>query len=217
MTETSCILLDLDGTLTDPFPGISRCIVHAVEEQGLSPPPERQLGDWIGPPLLESFTRYFEHLGAGDAERALSRYRARFSEKGLFENAVYEGIPQLLRGWRAKGKRLYLATSKPEVYAKRIVEHFRLDRYLSGVHGSELDGRRTDKVDLLEHVIRSEKLLPGECAMVGDRKQDVSAARYHGMRAIGVLWGYGSREELLAAGAECLAVDCPDLAAQIGA
>jgi phosphoglycolate phosphatase len=211
------ILLDLDGTLTDPYPGISRCIVHAIEEQGLPAPPERQLGDWIGPPLLESFARYFESLGEGDADRALVSYRGRFTEKGLFENAVYDGIPDLLRDWQSQGKKLYLATSKPRVFAQRIVEHFGLDRFLSGVHGSELDGRRSDKVDLLEHVIRHEQLRPGECAMVGDRKHDVAAARYHGMRAVGVLWGYGSREELLAAGAERLAVDCADLSAQIGA
>jgi len=187
--------------------------MHAIEEQGLAPPSGRELQDWIGPPLPESFARFFQSAGRGDAVRALLSYRRRFSEQGLYENSVYEGIPELLRGLGDAGKKLYLATSKPQVFARRIVAYFGLGRYLDGVHGSELDGRRSDKVDLLEHVLRRERLNAGDCVMVGDRKHDMRAARYHGMRAVGVLWGYGTREELLEAGAESLAVDCAELSA----
>jgi phosphoglycolate phosphatase len=199
------ILLDLDGTLTDPFPGISRCIIHALEKQGIAAPDREILRSWIGPTLLRSFSELFEQQGQGDAEQALSDYRERFGTEGLFENTVYEGVTGLLAALSEQGHRMFLATAKPVVYARRIVDHFGLNRYLSHTYGSELDGTRTDKVDLLQYIVDQEDLDPGECAMVGDRKHDMIGARYHGMKAIGVLWGYGSREELLEAGAEHLA------------
>lgn len=199
------VLLDLDGTLTDPFPGISRSILHALELQGLPAVPGAQLRSWIGPPLLGSFSGYFEQLGRGDARLALDHYRERFGSIGLFENAVYDGVPQLLKNLRLAGRRLYLATAKPRVYAKRIVEHFELEQHLSNTYGSELDGKRTDKVELLSHITELEGLDPADCIMVGDREHDVIAGRYHGMAAIGVLWGYGSEAELRDAGAQSLA------------
>jgi phosphoglycolate phosphatase len=203
------LLFDLDGTLTDPFPGISRCIAHALEQQGLVVPETENLRPWIGPPLLQSFADYFERLGAGDADLALFHYRQRFGETGLFENTVYEGVSGVLGLLADSGHRLYLATAKPAIYATKIVDHFSLGRFLVHSYGSELDGTRTDKVELLQYIIDREHLDPAECAMIGDRKHDMIAARYHGMRAIGVLWGYGSETELLEAGAEVL-VNSPE-------
>ena len=205
------ILLDLDGTLTDPFLGISRCIVHAIESQGLPVPDEQGIRAWIGPPLLVSFNNWFEQVGEGDAELALVHYRERFGETGLFENTVYDGITGLLGQWADGGHTMYLATAKPAVYARQIVDHFKLSRFLSHSYGAELDGTRTDKVDLLQYIIEQEKLDPARCTMIGDRKHDMIGARYHGMRAIGVLWGYGSEKELLDAGAGHLAASPPDL------
>ena len=202
--KTIHMLLDLDGTLTDPFLGISRSIVHAIEQQGLPVPETQSLESWIGPSLLQSFAKYFESVGSGDSELALKHYRERFSEKGLFENTVYDGIPELLRTLVKSGCNLYLATAKPIVYAKQIVKHFGLDQSITHSYGAELDGTRADKVDLLQYIIDQENLDPARCVMVGDRKHDMVGARYHGMRAIGVLWGYGSEAELLEAGAEHL-------------
>ncbi len=167
------------------------------------------LRSWIGPPLMQSFRSYCEQTGAGDASLALARlargyYRQRFTHTGLFENTVYTGIPELLSTLSGSGHVLIMATAKPTVYAARIVEHFGLGQWLKHSYGSGLDGTNTDKVDLLQHIIEEEPLDPGNCVMVGDRKHDMHAARYHGMRAIGVLWGYGSETELLDAGAEQL-------------
>lgn len=207
MANSNCrtLLLDLDGTLTDPFPGISACIAYALEEMNLPVPGREALRAWIGPPLLDSFARHFNSLSViEDAERALSLYRERFADKGLFENEVYEGIPTVLASLKEQGQRMFLATAKPHVYARRIVEHFGLDLFLEHAYGAELDGTRADKVELIQYILDEEGLDPGSCTMVGDRKHDMIGARYHGMQAIGVLWGYGSKEELLEAGAEAL-------------
>jgi len=207
------VLLDLDGTLTDPFPGISACIIHALEQLNLPAPAPERLREWIGPPLLDSFRGYFQALGSGaDEHRALEHYRARFSDLGLFENEVYPGIPEVLGRLQQAGLRLYLATAKPLVYAQRIVEYFGLDSYLQACHGSELDGTRSDKVELLQFIVAQERLDSAHCAMVGDRRHDMEAARYHGMQAIGVQWGYGCDRELLTAGAEILLARPEELA-----
>jgi phosphoglycolate phosphatase len=203
--DRKTILLDLDGTLTYPFPGISACIAFALEEMNIAVPGQEDLRSWIGPPLLKSFDDHFNSLSVtADAERALSLYRQRFSDKGLFENEVYAGIPQVLSDLKKAGHQMFLATAKPHVYARRIVEHFGLNGFLQQSYGAELDGTRTDKVELIQYIIDEEGLDPQNCAMIGDRKHDMIGARYHGMQAIGVLWGYGSGEELLEAGAEVL-------------
>lgn len=204
-STSSAILLDLDGTLTDPGLGIGRCIAFALEGLGLPLPAPAELRSWIGPPLRHSFARYFENLDVpADPDTALARYRERFGETGIFENELYPGIPDWLAGLAQDGNRLLLATSKPHVYANRIVRHFGLDAWLEGIYGSELDGRRVDKVELLAHVIEREGLDASECMMIGDREHDMLAARFHGMTAVGVLWGYGSERELTLAGAHRL-------------
>lgn len=198
------VLFDLDGTLTDPREGITRSIAYALERMGLEPPPLEALVFAIGPPLRASLARLLADERREPVERALAFYRERFADVGLFENAPYEGIAAELAALRAAGARLFVATSKPLVYAERIVRHFNLDAHFEAVHGCELDGTREDKRDLLAHLLGLHGLDARRTTMVGDRGVDMGAARHHGLRALGALWGYGSREELLDAGAHDL-------------
>jgi phosphoglycolate phosphatase len=198
------ILFDLDGTLTDPREGITRCIAHALERMGLQPPPLDALTFAIGPPLRVSLAQVLGTADAATVERALALYRERFADVGLFENAPYDGIAQALAALRASGATLFVCTSKPLVYAERIVERFGLREHFHAVHGCELDGRREDKRDLIAHMLPHHGFDPGSAVMVGDRGVDMRAARHHGLRAVGALWGYGTRDELLEHGAHAL-------------
>lgn len=197
-------LFDLDGTLTDPREGITRCIAHALERMGVAPPPLDALTFAIGPPLRGSLATLLGTDSPDAVERALALYRERFSDVGLFENRPYDGIAAALERLSARGMRLLVATSKPTVYARRIVERFSLAAHFAGVHGCELDGTREDKRDLLAHLLAHHRLEPAQCVMIGDRGADMRAARHHGVAALGALWGYGSPEELLADGAHGL-------------
>jgi len=198
------ILFDLDGTLTDPAEGITRSIAYALGRMGLEPPPLADLTFAIGPPLRRSLARLIGSEAHEAIERTLAFYRERFADVGLFENAVYDGIVETLTELSADGAALYVATSKPRVYAERIVRHFGLDAHFLAVHGCELDGTREDKRDLLAHLLPRHAIDPRDAVMIGDRGADMVAARHHGVRAVGALWGYGSREELEAAGAHAL-------------
>lgn len=198
------ILFDLDGTLTDPREGITRCLAHALERLGREPPPPDDLVFAIGPPLRASLATLLDTDSREAVERALAHYRERFADVGLFENAPYDGIAEALSALRAAGHDLYVATSKPRVYAERIVRHFALDVHFVAVHGCELDGTREDKRDLLAHLLPHHGLAPAATTMVGDRGVDMIAARHHGAHAIGATWGYGSRAELAESGADCL-------------
>lgn len=195
------VLLDLDGTLTDPAEGITRCIRHALLTHGHAAPAEAELTRFIGPPLLDAFAELVPEAGADHHRALLERYRERFRDRGMFENRPYYGVHAALEALREAGARLHLATSKPLVYARQIVEHFDLSPHFTSLNGSELDGTRTDKAELIRHVLRSEGISAAAAVMVGDRHHDVVGARANGVRALGVLWGYGSRDELLAAGA----------------
>jgi len=201
----SYVYIDLDGTLTDPFDGISNCIAYALERLGQERPADAELRRFIGPPLLQTFD---ELVGPALASRALGYYRERFSETGWRENAVYPGIHDALGAITGAGHRCFLATSKPRVFARRIVEHFDLAPYLAEIYGSELDGTRTDKTELLRFASR-QRSGSRDSVMVGDRYHDIAGALNNGFRAIGVTWGYGSEDELLDAGAHCLA-ESPD-------
>lgn len=195
------ILFDLDGTLTDPKVGITRSIRHALSAFMADVPEEDALMWCIGPPLLGSFETL---VGARDAPAALALYRERFGDVGLFENALYPAIPAALHRLRHAGHRLFVATSKPTVYARRIVAHFGLSVYFEDVCGAELDGRRSDKAELIAWILAQKRVAPAEATMVGDRRHDIVGARANGLRAIGVLYGYGTEEELRAAGAHAL-------------
>jgi phosphoglycolate phosphatase len=199
----STILFDLDGTLTDPGEGIVRSIQAALDHVGLPSVPETRLKHCIGPPLQASFSE----LGArpNQIDPLIQAYRARYRETGMFENAVYPEIPNLLTELRSRNCRLFVTTSKPTPFALAILEHFELHRFFDSVFGSNLDGTLAEKTDLLQHVQQRVGFTPAETALVGDRKFDISAARASGVLAIGALWGYGSRSELEEAGADYLA------------
>lgn len=205
------VLLDLDGTLTDPREGITRCIQYALERLGRPIPRQEDLLDCIGPPLHSSFVDLLEG-DHGQARRAVSFYRERFGDVGLYENEIYDGILEALDALRDDSARLYVATSKPTVYARRITAHFGIDARLDGVFGSELDGTRADKRDLLAHIVRALHLEPTETVMVGDRMHDMIGARGNCIRPVGVAWGYGAIAELLEAGAEHLLASPEELA-----
>ena len=198
----SALLIDLDGTLTDPAEGIVGCLRLALEALGRSPPAAADLTWIIGPPLRRSFA---DLLGAGgDAEAALAIYRGCYSTDGLFEAVVYDGVPEVLAELRAAGARLFLCTAKPLVYAGRILQHFDLRRDFEGVYGAELDGRYDDKGDLIARILDEQDLEAADCCMWGDRRHDVLAASRHAIPTIGALWGYGGADELRAAGAAVL-------------
>ena len=199
------LLFDLDGTLTDPYQGITRCISHALLALGRSAPPRVNLRWCIGPPLKKSFATLLSSDDDKLAEAALAIYRERFGSVGLYENEVYEGIPEALKALREMGHTLYVATSKPSVYAKQIIEHFALQQYFRAIYGSELDGTRSDKSNLLFHILQNEAVASSETLMIGDREHDMIGAKANGVCGIGVLWGYGTKEELELSGAHtCL-------------
>lgn len=191
------IYFDLDGTLTDPFDGITKSIVYALERLDVPSPGHEELASYIGPSLRETFGFL---VGADHAERALSLYRERYADIGWRENTPYYGIHDVLETLTAAGHTLFVATAKPTVYAKKIIEHFRMDRYFDDVLGCELDGTRGDKTDLLNWALP--QFSAGErTIMVGDRRHDMVAAKNCGMDALGVTYGYGSAQELQDAGA----------------
>ncbi len=198
------LLFDLDGTLTDPKIGIVTCIKYALARLSAPVPADAALASYIGPPLRQSFAQLLGPDGAEQVEEAVSLYRERFATTGLFENHVYPGIPDTLRYLRGRAASMHVATSKPTVYAQRIIEHFGLAEFFDGVYGSELDGARADKSELLAYVLAREKLAAGAVMMIGDRSHDVIGALRNGIRPVGVLWGYGAHEELSAAGAHIL-------------
>ena len=204
------ILFDLDGTLTDPMIGITKSVRHALKHYGYEVEDLRELIPFIGPPLSESFEKFYG-LSHEDAMEAVEIYREYYRPTGIFENDVYPGIPDLLRRLRDDGFSLYVATSKPEVFAKQIIEHFDLQEYFTLVGGSELDGGRVHKDEAIAYVLETCGISPDEAVMVGDREHDVLGATGLGIPCIGVLFGYGSKEELERAGAAALAADVPEL------
>lgn len=213
----NAVFFDLDGTLTDPREGITRSIAHALERMGREPPPPEALVFAIGPPLRESLAALLETRSTDAVERALAHYRERFADVGLFENRPYDGIAEALEALAASGATLFVATSKPHVYARRIVERFGLARHFAEVHGCELDGTREDKRDLLAHLFARHDVEASGSVMIGDRGVDMRAARHHGVTGLGALWGYGSRDELLEHGAHALCATPAELPRAVAA
>ncbi len=211
------VFFDLDGTLTDSAPGITRCLAHAFERVGATVPAEAELRRCIGPPLDHTFRRFLDPRDDALVQRAIDFYRERFSTIGLYENAVYTGIPENLAALRATGRRLFVVTAKPERFAREIVRHFGLAEFFEAVYGPSEDGVLHDKAELIAHVLRSERIAPAEVAMVGDRSHDVLGARACGLAAVGALWGYGSHAELADAGAHALAAAPAELASALAA
>jgi len=191
------ILIDLDGTLTDPKVGITTSARYGLEKIGHPISDEINI-DWIiGPPLKASLAKILnveaDHVLA---EQALMGYRERFAVKGLYENHVFEGVAETLAELKRRGYRLFVATAKPTVYAKQILEHFDLAQYFTDIHGSELNGDRTNKAELIQYILAQQQLQADQCMMVGDREHDIFGARQNGIDTIAVNYGYGSQEEL---------------------
>jgi phosphoglycolate phosphatase len=202
MPTEPALFFDLDGTLTDPKPGITGSIQYALLKLDRPVLSQDELTWCIGPPLRANFVTLLG--GESLADRGVELYRERFADVGLFENSVYPDIEHVLATIRQSGARMFVATSKPHVFAKRIIDHFGLNSYFEHVFGSELDGTRVHKSDLLAYALRQTGVDPSQALMIGDRSHDVVGAKANGMDAIGVTYGYGSREELIAAGARHL-------------
>jgi phosphoglycolate phosphatase len=208
------ILFDLDGTLTDPFTGITNSLQHALTTMGIEPPPSQELRRYIGPPLQATF---LEILGdEGRAADALGHYRQRYGEVGKFENVLIPDIVDALDVLSSEGYALFVATSKLETYSRDIIDHFGLARFFRTVHGSALDGSRADKGELIRHILDAEGLDPRRTVMIGDRLHDAHGAAKNDVKAIGVLWGFGDRSELEEAGVARIATspaELPDMVA----
>lgn len=211
------ILFDLDGTLTDPKEGICGSVRYALAHYGIEEPDLEKLTPFIGPPLIDSFMEFYQ-FSREQAVEAVEVYRERFGTIGKFENKVYDGIPELLKALHEAGATLAVASSKPEIFVKQILEHFQLDGYFQVVVGSMLDGRRTAKEEVVAEALRqlTEKnngvaLDHKTTAMVGDRKFDIQGAREHKLHAVGVGFGYAEAGELEKEGADYIAATVEDL------
>ena len=198
------VLFDLDGTLTDSRAGITACIRHALDRLGHPCPDDDALATYIGPPLRGTLSTLLGTTDQTVIETALAHYRARYDDVGLFENLVYDGVPEMLDATARRAPFLFVATAKPLHAAVRIVGHFELARHFAGVYGAEPGGRFDAKIDLLAHLIESEVIQAETAVMVGDRASDILAAKVNRIRSIGALWGYGDSGELAGAGADLL-------------
>jgi phosphoglycolate phosphatase len=195
------ILLDLDGTLTDPKVGILTSLQYALEKLGEDVPPMDELSWCIGPPLKDAFIKMFGEDQTERVAEGVRHFRERFGDVGLFENEVYPDIPELLSRLNEQGHVLHIATSKPEVFARRILDHFNLAGSFASIHGSKLDGTRSDKGELIAYIVGEQSIEHNDSVMIGDRKHDILGAINNDVPGVGVLWGYGSRDELEGAGA----------------
>jgi phosphoglycolate phosphatase len=191
----SNILFDLDGTLTDPYRGITNSIKYSLKKLGIFEEDENKLKLFIGPPLEKSFAKYFS-FDKNTAQKAVEYYREYFSEKGMYENTLYNGIEHVLKELNNKNKKCIVATSKPEIFANRILEHFHIDTYFNYVVGSNLEGTFVEKEDIIKHILEKYTLNKKETIMIGDRKYDIIGANKNRIDSIGVLYGYGSKEEV---------------------
>jgi phosphoglycolate phosphatase len=200
MSDAMTLFFDLDGTLSDPSDGITRCIQHALQCLGRRYPPKAELVQYIGPPLRRTFPKLLATDDAGLIETAIAHYRERFADVGLFENEVYAGVPEMLDRLHGDDYPLYVVTSKPKVYADRIIEHFGFNRFFIEVFGPQLDGRFDEKSELIEFILRERALDPARTIMIGDRARDIESGQAHGTRTLGVTYGFGSEAEIKAAG-----------------
>lgn len=205
------ILFDLDGTLTDPGEGITNSVAYSLKKFGIDVTDKKELYKFIGPPLVDSFMKYYG-FSEEKAELAVEYYREYFRDTGIFENRIYDGIHELLAEIKASGRKIVLATSKPEEFAKRILVHFELDKYFDVAAGATMDTSRSKKSDVIKYALE----LCGnpdktQTVMIGDRKHDIIGAKQNGLDSIGVLYGYGDYDELHAAGADHIAESVADI------
>ncbi len=205
------IFFDLDGTLTDPALGITNSIMYALEQFGIRTKRREELYKFIGPPLLDSFMEAYG-FSRERAEEALKNYRIYFEQTGIFENRIYDNIPELLSSLQTAGARLVLATSKPEIFARRILDHFNLATYFYRIGGADMAGVRVTKKAVIGYMLAGlDDAVSANCIMVGDRKYDVVGAASFQIDTVGVSYGYGSRDELTRAGAKYIADSVSEL------
>ena len=205
------ILFDLDGTLTDPFEGITRSVQISLSYFGIEVNNRDELKCFIGPPLWESYMKYYG-LSKDESEIAVAKYREYFSVKGLFENEVYNGIYEFLSEIKEQGVRLSVATSKPTVFSQKILDKFELSRFFTFLSGSELNGERINKADVIEYALENLNIIDrSKVLMVGDRHHDINGAKSSKVSSCGVLWGYGTGDELKNAGADYIVRDLDEL------
>ena len=200
--STPTLLFDLDGTLINSELGITRCAAHAFAQLGEPVPDDAVLRSWIGPPLRESFMPLLRD--AARVERAVQLYRERYEATGWTEHAVYRGIAEAITALHASGRRLAVVTAKHEAHARKIVEHLPFGHCFSEITGATPDGRIGHKPELIAEALARLDVPAADCTMIGDRRMDIEGARHHGMRGVGVLWGFGDEAELRAAGASRL-------------
>lgn len=211
MKQYTFILFDLDGTLTDPKEGITKSVAYALESFGIRVEDRDCLCKFIGPPLKDSFVNFYGFEEA-QAEAAVEKYREYFRPFGIFENQVYDGVEELLRTLTEDGRMVILATSKPTVFAEQILEHFHLRPFFSYVIGSELDGTRVKKGDVIAYALEQAGISDkSQAVMVGDREHDIIGAKENGLDSIGVLYGYGTQEEFQECGADAVAESVEEL------
>lgn len=215
MPRYAYCLFDLDGTLTDPGEGITRSVAYALSFFGIEVKDRTALYPFIGPPLVDSFSTFYG-FSPEQARQAVERYREYFSRQGIFENELYPGIKELLEDLKRHGVRILLASSKPELYARKILEHFQLLPFFDFVAAATMDDTRSKKTDVVRYALESCGISPDRAVMIGDRHHDIEGAKDNTLESIGVLWGYGSREELSAAGATLLAESVPQLVSLLG-
>lgn len=211
---TTDILFDLDGTLTESDEGILNCVEYALENLEKDIPARDVLRAFLGPPVQDSF-RQVCGLTREEAQLALAYYRERFEKTGIYENRLYPGIPGLLRNLKTAGRRIHLATSKPIVYADAILRHFGIAEYFSTTLGPDLSEQGHTKGQLIAEILTGQSIPTQNVLMVGDRRYDMEGARENGVFPVGVLYGYGGREELEAAGAGYIVADVPELASYL--
>lgn len=206
------ILFDLDGTLTNSELGVTNSVAYALAKYGIEVPDKKDLTVFIGPPLQDSFERFYG-FSKEESLKAVGYYREYFSEKGLYENEVYPEIPELLASLKQAGKQLIVATSKPEKFSVQILKHFGLYDYFDFVVGATMDGSRSRKSDVIQYALEQNQITDLESTlMIGDREHDVIGAQAQKLDSIGVLYGFGNREELESAGATYIAQEVGDIA-----
>lgn len=199
------ILFDLDGTLTNPGIGITNSVAYALNKFGISVADKTELYKFIGPPLKDSFMKYYG-FNQSKALLAVDYYREYFRDKGIFENKVYDGVQKLLSDIKNSGRKIALATSKPELFAKQILDYFNLTEYFDFIGGATMDSIRSTKGDVIKYTLKNLTIKDlSTIVMVGDREQDIIGAKQAGIDSIGVLFGYGDRKELENAGAVYIA------------
>ena len=202
------VVFDLDGTLTDSGEGIINCAIYAMERLGIPVPPREELGVFVGPPLWDTFRQF--GVPSDRVDEAVEIFRSRYVPIGKFENTPYPGIQETLEALRVQGRRLYVATSKPEVTAREILEHFDLSRYFAEICGATVDKTRTSKEDVIAYLLSLDACRENS-VMVGDTAFDVIGAAAHGIPTIGAAWGYGKQEDMISAGAAAIARSPEDL------